>query len=214
MEISRFRMIPRKHNTIPNLDGLQRRLDAMWTVTHEWGEPQIIDFYMANFHAFSTIMEPVVKVERVCKVCESKRHRKLYYREGYWHTTGEAMIFYSPQYYKASLCQSRRKNREGKRKESVKSRRLIKPQESKEQRREKWKQNQETKNLHILETTRDRLRCDLAIYRLYRYCDWSPHKISDLTLFSKTQIQRIIGEVFKMLCLSDGKCVFRKYFEK
>jgi len=57
------------------------------------------------------------------------------------------------------------------------------------------------------------LRRDLAIYRLYRYCDVSPKEIAKFLKKKDTWVRERIGKIFKMLCLADKQCLFRDYFQ-
>jgi hypothetical protein len=52
-------------------------------------------------------------------------------------------------------------------------------------------------------------RLKLAIFRLYRYCNKTPQEISKITDIKEATVRNIIGSVFKKLCLSDEKCVFK-----
>lgn len=57
-------------------------------------------------------------------------------------------------------------------------------------------------------------RRDLAIYRLYRTCNMSPQIISSiLSRKDSTRVKDTIGDVYRILCLSDEGCIFRFVFE-
>jgi len=84
---------------------------------------------------------------------------------------------------------------------------------------ERRKGEQRKQNLGIIKKVGLRnFRAKLAIYRLYRYCDLSPHWISvaieNIGVQTKeNRIRDIVGEVFKALCVVDDKCVFKKLLE-
>jgi hypothetical protein len=59
-------------------------------------------------------------------------------------------------------------------------------------------------------SNQQRLRRNLAIYRLYKYCNLSPTEIATQMLVSKGIIKNIIGNIFELLCLNDNSCVFKK----
>ena len=95
---------------------------------------------------------------------------------------------------------------------------LYEKEEREKEKKKEFIKNQIDKNKHIIDLigfkkgrTTDclSLRRDLAIYRLYKYCDYSPKMIASETNRRKELINRIIGDTFKKLCLSDNSCVFR-----
>ena len=64
-----------------------------------------------------------------------------------------------------------------------------------------------------------KLRMMLAVYRLYRYNDWPPWTTQRLIerMFKIYNIHKrvpncknIVADTFRMLCLSDRECVFKK----
>jgi len=59
-----------------------------------------------------------------------------------------------------------------------------------------------------------RLRRNLAIYRLYRYQNIPMKLLIEISSLSSGSVKRIIGEVFKMLCIADKNCVFRTCLEE
>lgn len=76
-----------------------------------------------------------------------------------------------------------------------------------------FREQQIEKNLDIAKSAKQKYRRDLAVYRLYRYCNLSPEEISQ-DYGTVTTIKRIIGEVFGALCISDKACPFKDFFEK
>jgi len=69
-------------------------------------------------------------------------------------------------------------------------------------------------NLRILALpTAEKIRKYFAIYRLYRYCDFPIAEMIDILHLHYEKIQEIIGDVFKLLCESDDKCVFKRFLE-
>ena len=59
-----------------------------------------------------------------------------------------------------------------------------------------------------------RFRRNLAIYRLYRYQNIPIKLLMEISSLSRGSIKRIVGEIFKVLCISDEKCVFKTYLEE
>ena len=79
------------------------------------------------------------------------------------------------------------------------------------------KQKQITKNLVIIKeclrqsNAQNDFRSDIAIFRLYRFCDLRPKEISQLTGLNIDTIQKVIGRTFKGLCLANDNCIFKQY---
>jgi hypothetical protein len=79
---------------------------------------------------------------------------------------------------------------------------------------DQWKR-QVTLNWRIIENPNiQKFRRNLAVYRLYRYLGFNLHMLSRLTGLKYDAVQRIIGETFKLLCLTDQQCIFKKFFER
>lgn len=78
------------------------------------------------------------------------------------------------------------------------------------------------RNFWIAENSKG-FRRKLAIYRLYRYLDVSPKNIAyglgwtverhGARYGDAPKVRDIIGEMFKFFCLTDNKCVFRRFLE-
>jgi len=82
-----------------------------------------------------------------------------------------------------------------------------------------WKEQVE-KNLKIIidllfrKDKKSRIRKNMAIYRLYRWLEFTPKEIAEITTISETGIQLMIGSAFKELCLRDKTCIFKKFFSE
>jgi len=70
-------------------------------------------------------------------------------------------------------------------------------------------ENQIAKNFEIIRRSNGKRR-DAAIYRLYRYCNFSPYEIHYETGIPESRIKYIVGKVFRKLCLKDEKCIFKE----
>jgi hypothetical protein len=56
-------------------------------------------------------------------------------------------------------------------------------------------------------------RRNAAIYRLYKYFDWTPYWLAVQTGLAEWTVKYIIGCTFRSMCISDDECVFKKVFE-
>ncbi len=66
------------------------------------------------------------------------------------------------------------------------------------------------RNITIAKETEDTIRDMFAIWRLYQYNNLPIWLIAERIDRNEGTVQRIIGQVFKALCLTDDKCVFKK----
>ena len=57
-------------------------------------------------------------------------------------------------------------------------------------------------------------RHNIAIYRLYRYCNVPLWMLEDVAEIEQSRLQLIIGRVFSTLCLSDDSCIFKRFLQK
>lgn len=155
-----------------------------------------------------------------CKICKSTRHSTACKNDdSSWHIF---MSFYTEQSkkYAASLCRRifMAKANHGNRERS----KLLKQEQAEERLKAEEMKNLRTQQIErslkiIINTPRragknnipEIKRRNFAIYRLYRYCNLSPQKISHLTNFSLDIIKNIIADVFKYLCIADDKCIFK-----
>lgn len=238
MKITKGRVL--KKEDLPKYDKLLSLLERTWSANHEWGKPIFQEMFIDLRNRV------VVLIKRVCKECESERLKlyvfidqervKGYYGDVSYWSGYEGKISHSLN-YKKSACFKRYKGRHRNhsrrkfrceicgvthRTEGDVAECLAKCKQH--GKKVSWKEDQINQNIIIIKELgtrakgRNKLRFKLAIYRLYRYCDFSPKEIarriySPKCHLTEDRIRYIIGDVFKMLCQSDFSCVFRKYFE-
>lgn len=82
--------------------------------------------------------------------------------------------------------------------------------EAEERAKQEIMEKQIEKNLKILDSCEKRtMRYCLAIYRLYRYCNYTPKDLAAETDLAEASVRAKIGQTFKILCIEDKTCVFR-----
>jgi len=203
---------------------LDERYAKWFNPTHEWGKPQIRIFY-----------DNEVWFSQYCSQCGSKRNNFIEHRSymtGHFSTQIKYRFWlHSPRIkyskrYRESICRSRYEARHPKESRSFKVRRALAFRKVMDERhrlaeQRRFRDLQFTHNVRIVRQfggqrlkwrSVERLRRDLAVYRLNRYCDFSDKKIAEAVGLSVEKVKRIIGSTFRLLCMSDTSCIYRNIF--
>ena len=190
-----------------------------WSVNHSWSVPELKNYDLESGDIAFT---------QTCSKCGStKRVRATYGADG-WTVRVGLRIKYSRDYASSSCCKDYKSMRlrrllseEGLSEEVLEKRRVAELKLKAEESRMKEKaqlEDQIRRNYELitrLNHERDPVslaRRNLAIYRLYRYCDKTPKEIAREIHGEESSIRRVIGETFKMLCVSDASCIFKDVF--
>jgi len=200
-----------------------------WTSpNHHWEMPQIanidvVKLYYSDSWYWHIRNKELVWFTQVCDRCGSTRLKSISKGEKSWYVH-DAKILHSDDYksfdcYKLSpssaVSRKRREKFEEERllilrkeheRASIQKAFIYRHQELNKAILEKFR-GKRLKNSSI-----DNLRRNLAIYRLYQYCDVPIRLIRAYAGLSASRIRDIIGSTFRLLCMSDTSCIFRPLF--
>lgn len=207
---------------------LKKKLDSP---NHVWGEGKLDMETLRQVPTMRRLWVPFwvqIDAVHVCEECGSTKRQKFLLRGKHWTGGwGNGYIVHSPEYPTSSCAKKYR----GRRQPGPRAERLFtcevcgksfvgKRMRDRCQKRcleKEWQKKQARRNLLIIRKLRKRgvvrkglrkTRLDLAVYRLYRYCDWPVERISKKLKIRSDTVHRIIGRVFATLCISDKECVF------
>jgi len=202
---------------------LEKNYPKWFSPNHQWSKPQIQIFY-----------DNEVWFVQYCPLCGSRRIKYISY-ESYMISRFRSQIkFYwrihdgkikHPKNYKDSICLSRYILRHPERFKRQEIRefeeRKLREERNRFDKKRRFRDKQIDLNVKIVmqysgqylkRKSMARLRRDLAVYRLNRYCDLSDKQIAEKVGLSIGIVGRIVGSTFRLLCMSDESCVYRNIF--
>jgi len=193
-----------------------------WSVVHTWSSPQVRTVKETT-NAFSNTPDYTVAFTQTCFRCHSHRYGDARLELNTADDKADINLtmwslnnIKHPTNYQQSACHSRYVARFAPQIHNE----ILEDQRKKQRLYKQYVKQQKKMNYQIIHQLRDlprphslnKLRRDLAIYRLYRYCDEPPLLIAAKMELAEQTIKQTIGSTFKLLCLTDNQCIFKPFF--